>query len=196
MHGAPGGQPDADRRCRFRRTIRRCRSPYWLGVTAAHMLDLSEFKTSKLPTRPSELAPDGSAVRPLLGLPGGSMAHFELPAAETSRAVAHRTVGELWFVLSGRGELWRKRGTREEVVVLEPGDASRCLKVPTFSFAPHPARPSRLSRPPSRGGPAVARPSLWMVRGHRRRRSDHLRWCLTKRSTESAGSSWRPLSPF
>jgi len=49
------------------------------------------------------------------------MAHFELPAAETSRAVAHRTVGELWFVLSGRGELWRKRGTREEVVVLEPG---------------------------------------------------------------------------
>ena len=117
----PGGQPDAGRRCRFRRTIRLCRSPYWLGVSAAHMLDLSEFKTSKLPTRPSELAPDGSAVRPLLGLPGGSMAHFELPAAETSRAVAHRTVGELWFVLSGRGELWRKRGTREEVVVLEPG---------------------------------------------------------------------------
>ena len=91
------------------------------------MLDLSEFKTSKLPTRPSELAPDGSAVRPLLGVPGGSMAHFELPAAETSRAVAHRTVGELWFVLSGRGELWRKRGTREEVVVLEPG---ACVTLP------------------------------------------------------------------
>ena len=85
------------------------------------MLDLSEFKTSKLPTRPSELAPDGSAVRPLLGVPGGSMAHFELPAGETSRAVAHRTVGELWFVLSGRGELWRRRGSREEVVVLETG---------------------------------------------------------------------------
>jgi len=69
-------------------------------------------------------------------------------------------------------------------------------RYPLFSFAPHTAGPSRLSRPPSRGGPAVARPSLWMVRGHHRRRSDHLRWCLTKRSTESAGSSWRPLSPF
>ena len=94
------------------------------------MPDLSEFTTSKLPTRPSELAPDGSAVRPLLGLPGGSMAHFELPAAETSRAVAHRTVGELWFVLSGRGELWRKRGIRRRLSCSSQACASRCLKVP------------------------------------------------------------------
>jgi mannose-6-phosphate isomerase-like protein (cupin superfamily) len=26
----------------------------------------------------------------------------------------------VWLVLSGRGELWRKQGAREEIVVLEP----------------------------------------------------------------------------
>lgn len=85
------------------------------------MPNLGEFTTMKLPHHPGEIAPDGSAVRPLLALSGGTMAHFELPPGETSRAVVHRTVEELWFVLSGKGELWRKQGTREEVVVLEPG---------------------------------------------------------------------------
>ena len=79
-----------------------------------------EFATVRLPAQPTETAPDGSAVRVLLGLTGGTMAHFELPAGATSRAVTHRTVEEVWFVLSGRGELWRKQSAREEVVVLEP----------------------------------------------------------------------------
>jgi len=33
------------------------------------------------------------------------MAHFHLPAGQVSRAVRHRTVEEIWFVLSGRGEM-------------------------------------------------------------------------------------------
>ena len=85
------------------------------------MPNIGGFATTRLPSRPSEIAPDGSAVRILLGLAGGTMAHFELRAGETSRAVTHRTVEEVWFVLSGRGELWRKQNSREEVVVLEPG---------------------------------------------------------------------------
>lgn len=98
------------------------------------MPHLSEFMTTKLPPRPSEFAPDGSAVRPLLAVAGGTMAHFELSAGETSRAVAHRTVEELWFVLSGRGELWRKRGTQEEVVVLEPGVCATLPQGTRFQF--------------------------------------------------------------
>lgn len=82
---------------------------------------MPEFATTRLPSQPTETAPDGCAVRVLLGLTGGTMAHFELPARGTSRAVAHRTVEEVWFVLSGRGELWRKQPAREEVVALEPG---------------------------------------------------------------------------
>ena len=98
------------------------------------MPDISEFTTTSLSPRPSEIAPDGSAVRPLLGLRGGTMAHFELPAGATSRAVTHRTVEELWFVLSGRGELWRKSGAREEVVVLEPGVCASLPRGTHFQF--------------------------------------------------------------
>ena len=84
------------------------------------MASVSEFATARLPEAPTELAPDGAAVRVLLGVAGGTMAHFELPAGEISRAVTHRTVEEIWFVLSGKGHLWRKQAERAEVVVLEP----------------------------------------------------------------------------
>ena len=39
----------------------------------------------------------------------------------TSKAVAHRTVEEIWFFLSGRGEMWRKQGEREEIVAVDAG---------------------------------------------------------------------------
>jgi mannose-6-phosphate isomerase-like protein (cupin superfamily) len=82
---------------------------------------MAEFATMRLAEAPAVTAPDGSDVRPLLALAGGSMAHFELAPGRTSAAVAHRTVEELWFCLGGRGELWRRQGGREETVVLEPG---------------------------------------------------------------------------
>jgi mannose-6-phosphate isomerase-like protein (cupin superfamily) len=85
------------------------------------------FATKRLPSTPDVVAPDGSDVRILLALHGGSMAHFELAPGRTSVAVAHRTVEEIWFVLSGRGELWRKHGAHEEVVVLERGT---CITIP------------------------------------------------------------------
>jgi mannose-6-phosphate isomerase-like protein (cupin superfamily) len=88
---------------------------------------MSEFTTMRLPARPTLVAPDGSDVRVLLGLPGGTMAHFELAAGRVAKAVTHRSVDELWFVLAGRGQMWRRQGAREEVVALEPG---LCLSIP------------------------------------------------------------------
>jgi len=85
------------------------------------------FKTARLPGPPDAIAPDGSEVRVLLQLAGGSVAHFELSAGLASRAVAHRTVDEIWYVLSGQGEMWRNNGEQEEVVTLEPGT---CLTIP------------------------------------------------------------------
>jgi mannose-6-phosphate isomerase-like protein (cupin superfamily) len=55
------------------------------------------------------------------------MAHFALPPGYTSIAVTHRTVEEIWFVLSGRGEMWRKQNGNEEIVPLEAGI---CLTIP------------------------------------------------------------------
>lgn len=68
-------------------------------------------------------APDGSEIRTLLDLSGGSMVHCTLPAGQTTLAVRHRTVEELWYILSGTGELWRKDETRETVAELRPGIA-------------------------------------------------------------------------
>ena len=88
---------------------------------------MSKFATMPLPKEPTVLAPDGSAVRVLLALAGGSMAHFSLKPGEASHAVTHRTVEEIWYVTEGLGELWRKQGAREEIVTLEPGV---CVSVP------------------------------------------------------------------
>jgi mannose-6-phosphate isomerase-like protein (cupin superfamily) len=81
------------------------------------------WETKRLPARPDVVAPDGSDVRILPGLAGGTMAHFELAPGETSVAVVHRTVDEIWFFVGGRGEMWRAHDEREEVVEVEPGIA-------------------------------------------------------------------------
>ncbi|MCD4811418.1 cupin domain-containing protein [bacterium] len=86
-----------------------------------------DISTKRLPVARDHMAIDGSDVRILLGLKRGSMAHFELPPGQTSTAVAHRTVEEIWFFLTGRGEMWRKQNDQEEVVPVEPGV---CLTIP------------------------------------------------------------------
>ena len=85
------------------------------------------FADMALPAQPTVLAPDGSEVRVLLSRPGGSMAHFRLPAGAASIAVAHHTVEEIWYVVSGRGQMWRRLGDAESVLDLAPGV---CLTLP------------------------------------------------------------------
>jgi mannose-6-phosphate isomerase-like protein (cupin superfamily) len=85
------------------------------------------FQTKLIPSRPDIIAPDGSNVRVLLSLKGGSMAHFELAAGQISRAIAHRTVEEIWYFLEGLGVMWRKLDGREETVRVEPGV---CITIP------------------------------------------------------------------
>jgi mannose-6-phosphate isomerase-like protein (cupin superfamily) len=55
------------------------------------------------------------------------MAHFELGPGETSVAVMHRTIEEVWYFLRGRGEMWRRMGNDDEVVELAP---DTCLTIP------------------------------------------------------------------
>jgi len=73
------------------------------------------------------VAPDGSDVRILLGLKAGGMAHFQLAPGQTSRAVTHRTVEEIWYFVSGRGQVWRKKDDQAIVVDVYPGV---CLTIP------------------------------------------------------------------
>ena len=82
---------------------------------------MREFETVHLRAEPDAIAPDGTLVRLLPVLPGGSLAHFELPAGAVSHAVTHKSVEEIWYFLGGRGEMWRRSGGKERVVAVEPG---------------------------------------------------------------------------
>ena len=85
------------------------------------------FDTRQLPGAPDVIAPDGSDVRVLLQLGRGSMAHFELAAGQVSRPVAHHSVDEIWYVLHGRGQMWRRQAQRQETVPLYAGT---CVSIP------------------------------------------------------------------
>ena len=70
----------------------------------------------------------------LLAGAGASMAHGTLAAGATSIPVCHRTVEEIWYVLHGEADLWRRQGDREEIVRLRAGV---CVTIPlgtSFQF--------------------------------------------------------------
>jgi mannose-6-phosphate isomerase-like protein (cupin superfamily) len=55
-----------------------------------------------------------------------------------SRAVAHRTVEEVWYFTAGRGALWRRLGDAAETVAVEAG-VSIAISVGThFQFRADP----------------------------------------------------------
>lgn len=126
---------------------------------------MTGYDTSSLPNAPDAIAPDGSDVRILLALTGGSMAHFELAPGRTSRAVTHRTVEEIWYILTGRGQMWRSQDGRSEVVDVHPGV---CLTIPLgthfqfCSFGPEPLAAIGVTMPPWPGdGEAVVVEGAW-----------------------------------
>jgi mannose-6-phosphate isomerase-like protein (cupin superfamily) len=79
------------------------------------------FDTRHIADAPDAIAPDGSEVRLLGSLPGGSMAVFRLAPSAVSRAVAHRTVEEIWYFTAGQGRMWRRFGDREEITDVRHG---------------------------------------------------------------------------
>jgi mannose-6-phosphate isomerase-like protein (cupin superfamily) len=94
------------------------------------------FETKPSGAAPDVIAPDGSEVRVLCRVAGGSMATFSLPAHRVAKAVAHRNVEELWYVAAGRGRIWRRLAghdepAQEEIVELVPGMS---LSIPVGTY--------------------------------------------------------------
>lgn len=79
------------------------------------------FETLHLPAEVTVLAPDTSEIRVLLRNEHASMAHGTLPPGRVSVAIKHRTVHEIWYILGGEGELWRRMAHQDEVVHLRAG---------------------------------------------------------------------------
>jgi len=125
---------------------------------------VERLPSMRLPSDATAVAPDGSDVRVLLSTARGSMAHFELGPGRTSLAVRHRTADEIWYVVGGRGEMWRMRDDLETVTALETGT---CLVIPvgtTFQFrslGPGPLAAVAVTMPPWPGPDEVE-----LVDGH------------------------------
>lgn len=88
---------------------------------------MNTFTTRQLVEALPESAPDGSDVRPLVRVAGASVAHFTLAAGQVSKPVRHRTIEEIWYVLSGTGALWRQQPMGDSIVPLAPGT---CVIIP------------------------------------------------------------------
>jgi mannose-6-phosphate isomerase-like protein (cupin superfamily) len=94
----------------------------------------SVWQTATVEAEADVLAPDGSEIRLLVGLEGASAVHCTLPVGAVTTAVRHRTVAELWFILGGRGEVWRRAGDDEEIVEARPGLALTIPLGTSFQF--------------------------------------------------------------
>jgi mannose-6-phosphate isomerase-like protein (cupin superfamily) len=129
---------------------------------------LAKDGVKALPRKRDYLAPDGSEIRLLAKASAGDFAHCLLPAGKTSRPVYHRTVEELWYVLRGRGELWRGRSAKDQsTVALKEGASVRIPVGTTFQFraAPKTALEFLIATMPRWPGPreAVPAPGKWQV---------------------------------
>ena len=124
------------------------------------------FDEQQLPAEPDAVAPDGSDVRLLLTLSRGGLAHFQLAPGQTSVAVHHRSVEEIWYFLSGRGVMWRRDDERDDEI---PVGAGVAIAIPTgthFQFradgATGPLTAIGVTTPPWPGdGEAVRSEGRW-----------------------------------
>ena len=79
------------------------------------------MQTRPLPETPDARSPAGAEIRHLMEGATGNMIHSTVPPGQVNRATVHATVNEFWHVLFGRGEIWRRDGSDEEVTVLTQG---------------------------------------------------------------------------
>lgn len=79
------------------------------------------MQTRPFPLTANDRSPAGAEVRYLIGGMTGDMIHSTVPPGQVNRAAIHATVSEFWFVLSGKGQIWRRDDNGEETVTLERG---------------------------------------------------------------------------
>jgi mannose-6-phosphate isomerase-like protein (cupin superfamily) len=92
------------------------------------------WATTQLSNEYDYLAPDGSEIYLLPQVSGGGMAHCTLLTNDISTAGYHKTVDEIWYFISGSGEVWRTMCDQEAVSTVGEGT---CLNIPrgiSFQF--------------------------------------------------------------
>ena len=95
-----------------------------------------DWQTKRIGPEYDHRSPDGSEIRRLVQVRGGSMVYCTLQPGQVTRTVQHRSVEEVWLCVSGRGQLWRRDPATkaEEIVDLEPGLAASIPLRTAFQF--------------------------------------------------------------
>lgn len=125
------------------------------------------WQTARVGANYDALAPDGSEIRLLVQVHGGSLVHCTLQPGSVTRAVRHRTVEEVWFCAAGRGQVWRSSPDdhQEEIVDVAPGVSLSIPLGTEFQFRAIGAQPLELvitTMPPWPGpDEAVAVDGTW-----------------------------------
>jgi mannose-6-phosphate isomerase-like protein (cupin superfamily) len=81
------------------------------------------MKTTILAEEPDAKSPAGADIRYLVEGEMGNMIHSTVPGWQVNRATVHATVSEFWYILEGRGEIWRDDGTTSCITGLRAGMA-------------------------------------------------------------------------
>jgi mannose-6-phosphate isomerase-like protein (cupin superfamily) len=127
----------------------------------------SEFVTKLLADEPEAIAPDTSEIRLLASGTRGSMAHGTLAPGGVSLAIKHLNVEEVWFVVSGQAQVWRKRDEHEEIVDVGPGASLSIPPGTHFQFRTVGDEPFRFimcTMPPWPGADEAVRvPDHWPI---------------------------------
>ena len=69
-------------------------------------------------------------------LPQEGMAHFLLRTGQVSRAVRHKTVEQIWYIISERGEMLRANEGHGDVSYISAGTCLTILLGIIFQFRP------------------------------------------------------------
>jgi mannose-6-phosphate isomerase-like protein (cupin superfamily) len=127
---------------------------------------MNKPETKSVPQKCDVIAPDGSEIRLLPILKSGSSVHCTLPAGGISQAIRHKTVEEIWYVLAGEGEIWRKDQDGVETVVKMKKGVSLTIPLGTsFQFRAledHPLEIFIVTMPPwPNNEEAIVVPNHW-----------------------------------
>ena len=79
------------------------------------------MKETALPETPDAKSPAGADIRFIMDGTTGNMIHSTVPPGQINRATVHATVSEFWYILEGKGEVWRRDASAERVTPLLPG---------------------------------------------------------------------------
>ena len=89
---------------------------------------MNAWRTAWLPREATNRSPGGaSEIRQVIQLPQGQVTHAVCAAGNVAEAAVLPERYEMFYVLAGAGELWRRAPHGEEIVSLRPG---RTVEIP------------------------------------------------------------------